>query len=260
MRSVFATACGNSANDLRHLCGRLEVVLGVLAPQLMAGVQRRPVLDRHQHVLEPVPLACVIVDVPRRDDAELQVLRQLSQRPVPADIAVNEVALKLDEEILGAKPFCISPRHRFRLSMLPCGDQRRNLASAAARERDQPLGVTCEHLEFDARLAALVVEVSVREQTAEVGVPVLRLAEERQVMAVCKRDLGAGNRPQPPGARALRELHRAVQAIVVRERQRLVSQLERTQDELLDMRSAFEKGEVGVGVEFGVGRHRLVSW
>ena len=71
-------------------------------------------------------------------------------------------------------------------------------------------------------------------------------------MAVGERDLGAGDRPQPPGPRALRELHRAVQAIVVGQRERVVSELERAQDDLLDVRGAFEEGEVGMGVELGV--------
>jgi hypothetical protein len=138
------------------------------------------------------------VDVPRRDRAQLLVICQLGQRPVPADIAVYEVVLKLDEEILGAKPFCISPRCHFRLAMLPRRDQRWHLAATAAGERDQPFGMMCEHLQFDARLAAIVVEMGVREQPAKVGVPAGRLAKERQVVAVSESDLGAGNRAQAP--------------------------------------------------------------
>ena len=70
--------------------------------------------------------------------------------------------------------------------------------------------------------------------------------------------LGAGDRTEAPGSRALRELHRTVQAVVVRERQRVISQLQGAKDELIDVGSAFEEGEARVGVEFGVGRHRLV--
>ena len=67
----------------------------------MAGIERRAVLDRDEHVLEPVAVARVVVDVARRDDAQLQVLRQLGQSPVAADIAVDEVVLELEEEVLG---------------------------------------------------------------------------------------------------------------------------------------------------------------
>jgi hypothetical protein len=38
--------------------------------------------------------------------------------------------------------------------------------------------VAGEDFRFDARLAALVLQVSMREETAEVGVAALRLAEE----------------------------------------------------------------------------------
>ena len=40
---------------------------------------------------------------------------------------------------------------------------------------------------------------------------------------------------------------------MVRERERFVPQLPRPQHQLLDMRGAFEEGEVGVDVEFSVG-------
>ncbi len=42
---------------------------------------------------------------------------------------------------------------------------------------------------------------------------------------------------------------------MVGEGEGLVSQLPRPQNQLLDMGSAFEEGEVGVGVELGVGCH-----
>ena len=77
-------------------------------------------------------------------------------------------------------------------------------------------------------------------------------------MPISESYLRAGNGAEAPGAGALGELHRAVEAVVVRERQRLISQLERPQHKLINVRGTFEEREVGVGVEFGVGRHRLM--
>ncbi len=241
----------------------------------MAGVERRPVLDRHQHVLETMSLSRVVVDVSRRDDAQLQVLCQFHQHPVAPDVPVDEVVLELDEEIAVAEPVRVSPRGRFRLTVLPRGDQRRHLAKAAAGEHDEPLRVPREDVQFDARLPSLVLQVGVGQQAAEVGVAPLRLAEQRQVnrgggvifllpssifpgagLGWGKRDLRAGDRAQAPGPRAVRELHRPVQTIVVSERERLIAELQRPQHQLLDVGGAFEEGEVGVGVQFGV-RHRL---
>lgn len=77
-------------------------------------------------------------------------------------------------------------------------------------------------------------------------------------MPISESYLRAGNGAEAPGAGALGELHRAVEAVVVRERQRVVSQLQGAEDEFFDVRSAFEEGEVRVSMEFGVGRHRLM--
>jgi hypothetical protein len=75
------------------------------------------------------------------------------------------------------------------------------------------------------------------------------------VVATGQRDLGAGDGAQAPGAGALGELHRPVQAVVVSEGESLISQLPRLEHQLLDVRGTVKEGEVGVGMEFSVGRH-----
>ena len=67
-----------------------------------------------------------------------------------------------------------------------------------------------------------MVQVSVSEEAAEVGIAAAGLAEEREVVAVRQSDLGAGDGLQSPGAGTLGELHGAVQAIVISKSQRLV--------------------------------------
>ena len=68
-----------------------------------------------------------------------------------------------------------------RASEVSRGDEAGHLALPTAGERDQPLGMGGQHLRLHARLAPLVVQVGVAEQTAEVGVAALRLAEKGQV-------------------------------------------------------------------------------
>jgi hypothetical protein len=234
---------------------------------MMAGVKRRPVLDRYQHILEAMAPAGVVMDVACRHDAQLEVICQLGEHPVPADIAVNEVVLQLDEKVSGAESLCVPPRGRLCSPVPARRHQGCYLAVAAAREGNQPLCMPSEDLWLDARLPALMIEVRVRQQAAEVGVAAGRLAEESKVMLIPhprplsragergESNLCAGDGPESPGVGALRELHRAVQAVVVRKRERFVSELEGAEDEFVDVRGAFEEGEVGVGVEFGVGRH-----
>src|SRR3990172_3416424 len=73
--------------QLRHLLGRLQVVLGVLSAQAVGGVQGRAVPDGDKHILEPVPLPRVVVDVAGGDDADAQVRGQLGQGAVAAGVA-----------------------------------------------------------------------------------------------------------------------------------------------------------------------------
>ena len=68
--------------ERRHLVGRLQVVLGVLAPHGVRGVEGAAVPDGDEHVLESVALAQVVVDVVGGDAAHAEPLCQLHQRPV----------------------------------------------------------------------------------------------------------------------------------------------------------------------------------
>ena len=59
--------------------------------------------------------------------------------------------------------------------------------------------------------------------------------------AAFERDLGAGDRPQPERLRRVRELERAVDAVVVGQRERLVAELGGARGELLGLRGAVEE-------------------
>jgi len=80
------------------------------------------------------------------------------------------------------------------------------------------------------------------------------------VWAAGQRDLGAGDRAQTPRSGALGKLHRSVEVVVVREGEGLVPQLPRPQRQLFDVRGALEEREVGVGVEFSVGRYTSCAY
>ncbi len=170
--------------ERRHLLGRLQVVLGVLAAQLVRGVERRAVADGDQHVLEAMALPHVVVDVVGGDAAHAEPLRQLHQRPVALAVAVDEVVLQLDPEVL--------PAERRRRSDGPPPPP---LDSCPAATSDgtspflqperamSPSAVAGQRLEVQRRLAALVRQVGVGEEEAEVGVAALRLAEEGEVVS-----------------------------------------------------------------------------
>ena len=83
--------------------------------------------------------------------------------------------------------------------------------------------------------------VRVGEDAAEVRVAALRLAEQRDVRAVCDRHLGAGDRADAEVLRGMRELERAVDTVVVGERERVVAELGGARGDLLRQRRAVEE-------------------
>ena len=71
---------------------------------------------------------------------------------------------------------------------------------------------------------------------------------------VRERDLCAGDRPHAEVLRRVRELERAVDAVVVGERERLVAELRRAGRELLRLRRPVKEGVGRVRVQLDV-RH-----
>ena len=72
--------------------------------------------------------------------------------------------------------------------------------------------------------------------------------------ATVERDLGTGDRSHPERLRGMRELERAVDAVVVGERERLVAELGRAGGELLGLGGAVEEGVGRVRVQLDVAR------
>ncbi|MND03448.1 hypothetical protein D3C83_232670 [compost metagenome] len=69
------------------------------------------------------------------------------------------------------------------------------------------------------------------------------------MVAVFEREFGAGDGLDSEGLRCLRELHRAVEAVVVSEGERGVAEFVGAQDELVGTGCAIEQGPAGVQVE-----------
>ena len=78
------------------------------------------------------------------------------------------------------------------------------------------------------------------------------LSRLRRASAGVEGHLGAGDRAHPEELRRVGELERAVQAVVIRERERLVSELRRPDRELLGLRGSVEERVRAVAVELDV--------
>src|SRR5438309_1326732 len=99
-----------------------------------------------------------------------------------------------------------------------------------------------ERGELEPRIASIfTAEMSLGNQPAEVRVPFRRLREQRHVGTVEQGQLRAGDRLETELFRFLRERHRAVQPVVVGERECGVAELRRGERKLLGERGAVEK-------------------
>ena len=98
-RARVAERVGPRREAPHHLAGRGEVEAGVGAAQRVRIVDRRPVPDRDQDILETVPVGDVVVDVARGHDRDAEPVGQRTQRPSAREVAVDGVVLEFDEEV-----------------------------------------------------------------------------------------------------------------------------------------------------------------
>src|SRR5215831_19747208 len=128
------------AADLQLWCPQVELTIG--ASQLVALLERRAILDRHERVLQPVARLVVIVDVPGGDDLDTHLPRQSSQRSISGPVAMDEVVLEFHEYALRPKPVDPAPESPLGLRDPAFRSQRWHPPLTAARETDQAAAVS----------------------------------------------------------------------------------------------------------------------
>ena len=191
---------------------------------------------RHEGVLERDARGGVGVDVATRHAAQAQARGEHGECAVAGAVAGEERALQLDAQPLGVEGLAQSPHAGFVV----------HAVLSAAGQAGQTLGVRADCLERDARRGRLEwvfagMGVGERHQAAEVAPAALGSDQQREVAAVGEAQFGAVDRAQPKSAGGMRKLHRAVDAVVVGQRKRLVAKLERGGGELFGQRGAVEE-------------------
>jgi hypothetical protein len=252
-----------------HLIRRRQRVRGVAAALGLALVEGLAQPHRHQRVLEGCALARVRVDVARCNRGHPQPLRQLGEQAVAAEVAAGEGALELHPQAVGAEDpeQLLAGGHRSGrrgavARRRPFHRRCKHAVARATGETDQALGMVLHVGERDAGGKRLPASTSLSralvragDQPAEVAVAGAVPAQEGEVAPVVQREFRARDGHQAQRLRGLRELHRAVQAVVVGQGDRGVALLGGRDCELLRQRGAVEEGVGGVAVQFGVG-HR----
>ncbi len=143
------------------------------------------------------------------------------------------------------------------------------VASTRGGEGDQSARVT-DVVEVQTRVAFLAAQLRVRDRAGEVGVAGFVFGEQNEAREArgffgrgiapalgtqfrsVEREFRADDRAEAQRLRRLGEAHRAVEAVAVGEGDGREAEFGRSFRQLLGMRGAFEKAEVGAAVEFGV--------
>ena len=249
----------------RHLRRPFEIPLAVGAQARAHVVERRPVPQRHQHVVCEPPRGLgvmhIIGDHPRhiqRARERHEVARDGAffwQRVVPA-LNGYPAFEHVDER----------GRRRAGVVVRTAGHESRHPATRAAGERKQSAGVARERVEIHARSPARVIEPRPRDERTQVAVSHAVLGEQHEVRQQRFGFGGAGSvhhlytqlhTDQPRKLRLPRrrgEPHHAADVVVIGERERAKPKRHRARHELLWVRGPVEHRERGVAVQFGV-RH-----
>ena len=170
-------------------------------------------------------LGVEVVDVPGGDERKARLLGQSYQLGVDllAPRAPHSVAPRTSSR---ARRSARGDRGGTRVVQALLGERARNPPWRDTLESDEPLGVGLEQLPVDSRLVVVALEIPERAQLDEVGVPLVRLGEQRQVRValglrapvVGHVHLAADDRLHACIARLPVELDRASERAVVGER------------------------------------------
>ena len=202
----------------------------VPAPLALGALEGRPVADRDHRVLERGAARVVRMRIAGGDGLDAQRLGELAQPRVPPRVAPLVRALELDEEPLAPE----------RAGQLGCRIRILDTEPVprTAGEADETLVQLRQERRIERgrhQLGRLGPSAGMRrgQEPAEIRVSAGALDEQRHVRAAAQRHLGAGDRPHSERLRRVRELERAVDAVVVGQRERFVAELGGPRSELL---------------------------
>src|SRR5690606_25062639 len=86
-----------------HLLRGGKVKARVRAPLPMRSIEGGAVADRHEDILEAMPIPGVVVNIPGGNDRDLQPICETCEPAHPIPIPQDPVVLKLDEELPGSE-------------------------------------------------------------------------------------------------------------------------------------------------------------
>src|SRR3989440_8764241 len=233
--------CAVRRETLHHLCRREQDALMIAAPRRLAAVERAAVADGDEDVLQRCPAPMVRMDVAGHDRRDTEHAGEIAQSGVATRVAALVRTLELDEEAVRSE----GARQSRSTVRITHGDA----VPRTTGKADEPVVKLLQQALIErgvrSRLSFLSfwsrVGMGSSDQPAEVRVALRRLDQEGDVRAIGECQLGAGDWTHAEMLGRVRELERAVDAVVVRERQRGIAELGRADGELFRQRSPVEE-------------------
>ncbi len=173
---------GDVAEEVAHLGGRLQVVLGALELEAVGVGEEGTGLHAEQGVVGHRVLAVGVMAVVGGEEGGVQATGDLDQLRIRPVLVGDPVVLQLDEEVVPSED--VLQPGRFLLGPLDVAGEQglEHHPAQAPRRRDQAGVVALEELPVDAGLVVVALEIGRRRQLHEVAVALDGLGQERQVV------------------------------------------------------------------------------
>ena len=266
---------GDLAEEMAHLGGALEVVLGALELEAVGVGEQRTGLDAQQRIVRDGVFTMRVVAVVRRQQRRADPTGDLDQLRVGAVLIGDPVVLQLDEEAVAPEDVLQPGCTLLGLHLIPRQERLQHDAAEAPGRGDQAFVVTLEQLPVHAGLVVVALEVRGRRQLHQIAVAVDVLGQQRQVVVelLAAVDVAAGVVDTPAPHRALVprfaghvrlgaddrrdarvaarfvEVEDPVHVPVVRDAERRLPVGHRSRDEVAHPGGSVEHGELGMGVQ-----------
>ncbi len=239
-RHAFAQQRGGI--DRRQRLAPAQMVLTVAEDQRAGFGQRHAMADRGQRVLQGEASTHMHVHVAGSNQAQLQLLRQRFEFAQALGIVGTMMQFHRQPRPLaegGAHPAAVRGIGH------PPGQPQRERARHAAGQigAAQPIGALGRGT------------AAARDQLAQRGVAVLRLAQQHQLRAVVELKFRAHDQLHAGGARSLQRTHDASQRAFVSDRQRAVTTRLRPLEQLTRTGCAASERKRRQTMQLGVGTH-----
>ena len=173
---------GKLGEEVPHLAGRLEVVLGPLEVEAVGVRQQRTRLHAEQRVVGHRVFSMRVVAVVGGQQRGIEPAGDLHQLRVGPLLIGDPVVLQFDEEVLLAENVLQPSGPALRQLDVAAQQRLEHHATQAPRGGDQALVVSLEQLPVESGLVVVPLQVGGRGELEQIAVPLDRLRQEGQVV------------------------------------------------------------------------------